>query len=412
MMSRVGSITQRYGITDNKMASELGLLIDLLKEFNCQATLPVTSTALARHQSLARKIQSEGIELAIHGYSHIDYSQLSLDQQIDHFQRARQIFERAEIKVSGFRCPYLRWNSDTISALSECGFTYDSSQALNWDIAKEWETDSFQKVLSFYGAESASLFLSAPSLVNGLVRIPYCLPDDEALVERFKLTNTTDMEKIWVTLLEKIYAAGELFTLGLHPERTSLCKNALRAVLMKARQLSPAVWIARLDEIAEWYTSLGKATFITNNQDDGQISIKISAPTRAIILSRSLNIQTEQKPWALGSHQILNNEFVIPGPCKPWIGLPLNRPESLEIFLRHQGFLVEISTEPSSFSYYFDQTTFEPKDERSLLASLEMEAIPLIRLGRWPDGAQAALAITGDVDAFTIWDYGLRIINR
>ena len=353
MMSRVGSITRRYGISNNKIASEVTQLIALLKEFDCHATLPVTATALARHQKLARRMQSEGIELAVHGYSHIDYSQLSLDQQIDHFQRARQIFEKAGVKVSGFRCPYLRWNSDTISALSECGFTYDSSQALNWDTAKEWETDSFQHVLSFYGAESASLFPSTPSLVNGLVRIPYCLPDDEALVERFKLSNTTDMEKIWVTMLEKIYAAGELFTLGLHPERTSLCKNALRAVLTKARQLTPTVWIARLDEIAEWYTVLGQASLITQIQDDGKISIKINAPSRAYIMSRSIDILTQQKPWTQGYHQILNNEFTIPNSGKPWIGLPPNRPESLELFLRHQGFLVEISTEATPFSYYF-----------------------------------------------------------
>lgn len=412
MLSRVESITRRYGINDNKMASELTQLIELLKEFDCQATLPVTSTALARHQSLARKIQSEGIELAVHGYSHIDYSQLSLDQQIDHFHRARHIFESAGVKVTGFRSPYLRWNSDTITALCECGFTYDSSPALNWDVAKEWETDSFQHVLSFYGAESASLFPSIPNTSNGLVRIPYCLPDDEALIERFKLTDKTDMEKIWLAMLDKIYTAGELFTLGLHPERVSLCKDALRAVLMKARRLSPSVWIARLDEIAEWYTALGKASLIVQNQDDGKVGIKIFAPPRAFIISRSVNIETQQKPWAHGYHQIFSNEFTIPNTGKPWIGLSPGCPASLELFLRHQGFLVEISTDPALFSYYFDQSIFKAEDERNLLSSLEMETKPLLRLGRWPDGAQAALAITGDVDAFTIWDYGMRILNR
>ncbi len=412
MLSRVGSITQRYGITHNKMASELIQLIELLKEFDCQATLPVTSTALARHQSLARKIQSEGLELAVHGYSHIDYSQLSLEQQIDHFQRARHIFENAGVKVTGFRSPYLRWNSDTITALCECGFTYDSSPALYWDVAKEWETDSFLHVLSFYGAEAASLYPSIPNIPKGLVRIPYCLPDDEALIERLNLSDKTDMEKIWLSMLNKIYTAGELFTLGLHPERVSLCKDALRAVLKQARRLSPSVWIARLDEIAEWYTALGQASFIAQYQDDGKIYIKIKKPSRAFIISRSVNIDVQQKPWAQGYHQILTSEFTISNSGKPWIGLPPSRPESLELYLRHQGFLVEISTEPASFSYFFDQASFKAEDERDLLSSLETGSKPLLRLGRWPDGAQAALSITGDVDAFTIWDYGMRIFNR
>jgi hypothetical protein len=84
----------------------------------------------------------------------------------------------------------------------------------------------------------------------------------------------------------------------------------------------------------------------------------------------------------------------------------------LELFLRHQGFLTELSSEPTQFSYYFDQTTFQPEDERSILTDLEDETKPLLRLGRWPEGAQAALAVTGDVDAFSLWDYGMRIFNR
>ena len=52
-----------------------------------------------------------------------------------------------------------------------------------------------------------------------MVSIPYCLPDDESLIERFKLTNKIEMTKIWLKLLEKIYEEGGLFTLGIHPER-------------------------------------------------------------------------------------------------------------------------------------------------------------------------------------------------
>ncbi len=412
MLSRVGSLTRRYGFTNKKMDSQLAQLIDLLREFDCQATLPVTATALARHTTLARKIQSEGIELAVHGFAHIDYSQLSLEQQIAHFHQARQIFENAGVKVTGFRSPYLRSNSDTVSALKDCGFSYDSSPALVWDVAKKRETDLFQHVISFYGAKSASNFPSIPQIDNGVVRIPYCLPDDEALIERLKLTNKTEMENIWLAMLENIYTAGELFTVGLHPERVSLCKDALRALLMKARQLSPRVWIARLDEVAEWYQELGKAFMIAQAQDEGGFNIKIHAPSRAVIFFRSMKIRASNKPWAKGYQQILSNEFIIPNTEKPWIGLPPQRPEPLELFLRHQGFLTEISTEPAQFSYYFDQTTFKPEDERTLLSTLEDENIPLLRLGRWPEGAQAALAVTGDVDAFTLWDYGMRIINR
>lgn len=412
MLSRVGSLINRYGFSDKKMNSQLTQLINILEEYSCQATLPVTATALARHKTLAQKIQSRGIELAVHGYTHIDYSQLSLEQQISHFQQARQIFEQAGVNVAGFRSPYLRSNSDTILALKECGFSYDSSPALVWDVAKEWESDSFRHVISFYGAASASRFPSIPKLNNGVVQLPYSLPDDEALVERFKLTNPTDMNHIWLAMLEEIYQVGELFVVGLHPERVSLCQEPLRALLRKARQLSPYVWIARLDEITEWYLALGEAIVMAQKKSDGGLQINIQAPSRAVILFRSIDIHSPNKPWANGYQQILSNEFTIPDKGKPWIGLSPQRPESLELFLRHQGFLTEISSEPAQFSYYFNQTTFQPDDERIILTALEDETKPLLRLGRWPEGAQAALAVTGDVDAFTLWDYGMRIVNR
>ena len=43
---------------------------------------------------------------------------------------------------------------------------------------------------------------------------------------------------------------------------------------------------------------------------------------------------------------------------------------------------------------------------------LETGRFPLLRLGRWPGGAKSALAVTGDVDALTIWDYALRFFGH
>jgi hypothetical protein len=47
-----------------------------------------------------------------------------------------------------------------------------------------------------------------------------------------------------------------------------------------------------------------------------------------------------------------------------------------------------------------------------MLVELNKSDISLLRLGRWPAAARSALAITGDIDAFTLWDYGRRILNN
>jgi hypothetical protein len=59
-----------------------------------------------------------------------------------------------------------------------------------------------------------------------------------------------------------------------------------------------------------------------------------------------------------------------------------------------------------------DQAQFAAEDKCLLLAQIEETDSPLVRLGRWPDGAQSALAVTGDIDALTLWDYGLRMIGK
>lgn len=210
-------------------------------------------------------------------------------------------------------------------------------------------------------------------------------------------------------MLDLIYQTGELFTLGLHPERTSVCKGALQALLTKAHSLSPSVWIARLDEIASWYIALGRATFDYRQENNNLYHISISAPAGATILLRSLKALTVTHPWAQGYHMVVEKEFILQSTVRPWIGLSPGSPASLERFLRHQGYLVEISSESTAYTYYLDRKSFNQLDERALLADLGCENLPLVRLSRWPNGARCGLAITGDVDALTIWDYGRRL---
>jgi hypothetical protein len=412
LLERARAIVGRYGLTSAKMEHALSLFANTLQQFECKATFPVTAVALARHSAITERYQAQGIEFAVHGLVHVDHTQLSLNDQRAHFRHARQIFERAGIHVTGFRCPYLRWNADTLTALSECGFTYDSSQALTWDVAGDFETDAYRHVLAFYGAQAAADCPSLPRLTDDVVRIPYCLPDDEALVERLQLTDSGAMTEIWLEMLHRIHDAGELFTLGLHPERIVPCQEALRAVLKRARSFSPAVWIARLDELATWWQALGEATFEVTQEVDGRSQLALKAPPEATVLIRAIEVEAPTQPWAHDYQRVPTNSFSFRGNRRPFIGLAPDSSPALRSFLRQQGYLVEIGADAQSYPFYIHRTGFTPHDERSLLAEIEKGDWPLVRLARWPGGAQSALCVTGDIDAFTLWDYGLRAWGR
>jgi hypothetical protein len=322
------------------------------------------------------------------------------------------LFEQAGIRATGFRCPYLRWNADLLAALGDCGFAYDGSQALAWDVVDGHKTDSYRHVLSFYGARSATDYPALPRITGDLVRVPYCLPDDEALVERLRLTESESMSEIWLEMLAHIHQAGELFTLNLHPERAGLCQNALRATLQRASALSPAVWIARLDEIVSWWRALEQATFDVTQEKNDRFRLIVKAPPRTVILTRAVEVEAPTQPWACGYQYVSANELLFRAHKRPFVGVSPDTPPALRQFLQQQGYLVEASIDAQAYSFYLQRTSFGPEDERPLLQSIEQGDWPLVRLSRWPEGAQSALSVTGDIDAFALWDYGLRLGNR
>lgn len=409
MLGRSRAIAHRYGLTAAKMDRALAVFTKVLSQYGATASIPATVSALSANPEIGQKYQAQGLELAIHGWQHCDYSQLSYADQLAHMRKSLDLFRKMGLRAAGFRAPYLRWNADTLTALRESGFTYDSSQALAWEVMGGIETPAYRRVLDFYRAEPAGERLALPALSEGLVRIPYCLPDDEALVERLRLADEAAMADIWLAMLERIYQNGELFTLGLHPERAPLCSGALAAVLKKARSLTPGVWIARLDEIAAWYLALGQTTFEIRQEGDALYHVGITAPERATVLARSLNVRAESQPWSQGYQTVAETAFSLQSGKRPLIGLSPDSPAFLEYFLRHQGYLVEKGADPEAYAYYLDRVTFTQQDERPLVAALEQGDFPLVRLSRWPDGARCALAVTGDIDAITLWDYGRRI---
>ena len=412
LVKRASAIGARYGLGLAKMDRTLQRFVDILQEFECGATFPITASVLARHGPIVEKYQARNIEFAIHGLFHVDYSQLSRNEQRKHLERSREIFEWARVPMAGFRSPYLRWNTDTLTAIASNDLSYDSSQAVHWDVVDRYRTDDYQHVLSFYRSRSAEDYPALPRQVGKLVQIPYCVPDDEALTERLKLSDTQAMSDIWLAILERTYDLGELFTLGLHPERIGLLQKPLTAVLAQARGLSPGVWIARLDEITRWWQARSQTTVEVVAEEGNMFHLTVQGPSGTTPLARNVEVKAPTEVSENGFDRVRATSFRVQASKRPFAGLSPDSDLALGDFLRQQGFWVETSPESRAYSTYLHHPSFTPEDERPLLKQLEQSEAPLIRLARWPDGARSALCVTGDIDAMTLWDYGLRALGR
>jgi peptidoglycan/xylan/chitin deacetylase (PgdA/CDA1 family) len=417
LSKRIWTIGKRCGLTVAQMARSLEQLSQVLQRFDCQATLPIPAVVLVRNSEVIQECQAQGMEIAVHGYSHVDYSQLAPEEQLLHLRRACEIFDSVGITASGFRAPYLRHGPDLWSSLEAAGFSYGSSQPILWDVL---DTESltpsayaaYQRAIAFYAPWRASERLSLPWLYDRVVEIPVSLPDDEILIDRLGGESGDLIEKGWLGILSRTYQQGELFTVQLHPERTALCVEGLSSVLAEARTLAPAVWITRLDEVAAWWRARAAATVDVEEAEDGFLRLSVTGPPGTTLLMRNVEIVGPAEPWADGCLQVASATCVVRAPCQPFVGVSPACPSAMISFLRQQGYIVQVSDRSQLYSIYLDRTEFAPQDERPLLAQIEENSEPLVRLNRWPNGARSALCVTGDIDALTIWDYGLRLLER
>lgn len=410
-LKRANDLRTRYGFSPGKIERQLNLFVKLLNQYQCGATFPITSVVLERNQETIGKYKNEDIEFAVHGYYHKDQTQLSSTEQESDFIRAKELFQKNGLRSLGFRSPYLRANKNTLEALKRTGYMYDGSPAVFFDVTGKYETESYQKALDFYQAVPSSKLPVLPYWENGLLRIPYCLPDDEALVERIRLNSEEIMSDIWLSMLAETYRFGELFTLGLHPERTSRCQKALSAVLKTARSLFPKVWIARLDDIANWWLGLKKTRIAVTESAQNHLTIKLDGPNGISLYTRGVDVLGPSLKWNDRYRIVDGNELNIHCEKRPFIGVPNETPISVINLLRQQGYIIEQTNTPEKYSYFIDRVQIYRENERSLVNEIENGDFPIVKIGRWPHGAQSALSVTGDIDAVTLYDYGLRLIG-
>jgi hypothetical protein len=412
-LRRGTSIVGRYGLTADRLARELQTFTDLARRYNARPTFPITAVVLERHPRLVQQLHAEGAEFCIHGYYHADHSALPLTVQRRQLETALQAFAKAHIPVRGFRGPYLRWNADTLTVLRDLGLDYDASQGLFWDVLPDAGPLAYRRVLDFYRAAPAAAQLALPTLRDGLVGLPYSLPDDEALIERLRLDSPTAQSALWLAILRRSLALGELFALGLHPERTSLLLQPLRAVLEAAVSQSPPVWLARLDEIAVWWRERAAVQIQLETREQGQFRVTVRGPRAATMLLRHAATPAPAMRWAEGYYQVMATSFEVNASAPPVVGLAPDVAPGVAEFLRDHGYLVTASTTGADCAYWVHSLpSFSSPDQRPLLDKIEASHEPLLKLSRWPNGARSALALTGDIDALTLWDYGLRFVER
>jgi len=211
-------------------------LLDILDRESVRATFYLCGLAAERNPAVARAIVERGHEPCGHQYRFVGYHTLSIEEQRRDIEACvRSIAETTGQRPVGFNT---KWGptAETRGLVADAGgFLYDS-MAFNDD------TPYYARI----GPQGR------PWLV-----VPYTLELNDARYWRGSLASVGDLEFAVREAFDRLYEEGSdcsrMMTVGFHarisgtPSRAGVLQRFLRYA--KARN----VWIARRDEIAQWW---------------------------------------------------------------------------------------------------------------------------------------------------------------
>ncbi len=400
LVRRSVQIATRFGPSPERMGGRFERFMDILDEYAIRPTFPMTALPMSRNPSFARRLLERGAELAVHAWSHIDLAALDLEGQRTHMGRAVELFRSCSVPFTGFRAPYLHWNEDTMRVVGEFQFRYSSNQTVWWDVLDRStmtpsQKEGMQRGQAFYRPLPVAEMRVLPFRRDGFVEIPVSLPDDEIPLDRMYIHDAGYLSEMWRRILDTSYQRGELFTLQLHPERIDFFAGALRGLLVDARSRKPRVWIATLDEIAQWWDAKARnrAQFV---REGDRFRVEVTACPGTTVVVRANGSERTQTPAV----------FVVESSARPCVGVaPGSSREALAV-LADLGYIVEVGERADGYAVHLGRV--ERHDFAAIDACrrvIEESRKPLVRFGVWPDACKSALSVTGDIDALTIWDF-------
>jgi len=417
---RVAQVVSRFSQGRKRFNRMISCLEKEFSNKNIRITFCVSANLLERHFDLIEKLRALGHPIAAHGYHHTKMTNYSKDQQLEILKRAHRVFSDLGVSVSGFRCPYLNFNQDTIEAFQSSAYLWTSQKFIFW---KNGLDGNVSRLFSLYSTTSATETLSLPQYRGKILEIPITAPDDEMLYERYRVRDVYRISKTWCDLFDQTYQHGELFHLLFHPERFGYIKDAILNLLKQVNTVQPAVWTPSLDELTKWWRQRMQIEYRLQPSASGGWDVWIKSPRESTILrkcpvrqqrfatesdSTETNIPIYKDYTALRRIErgTSGNRYPAGDQKKHVIGIAWSCPDNLVQFLREEGFLVERSANPQEYSLFMtgrDELTETGK--RALLEEIDACQQPLLRIWRWPHGARSALVISADVDAIDLRDF-------
>lgn len=105
-------------------------ILEAVKKENVKMTFNVTGRWAEKNEELLLKIKSEGHEIGNHGHRHLDYANLSYEENLEQIKTSKTIIENIiKEPTRFFQAPSGSFGDGTMKAANELGYT-----CIKWDI--------------------------------------------------------------------------------------------------------------------------------------------------------------------------------------------------------------------------------------------------------------------------------------
>ena len=406
------------GITSlrsGRTAQVLERYVQLTGEYGCLPTFPVTAALVERHPKLFLELHARGVDIALYGGAPLSRHQLTSTGQRALLQQAVAAFTKHRIPVTGYRGPHLEEVGPVSEMLVDLGFRYTSNRSLAWEVMdREQSTprdlERYHGLLRSSRAGDSATELSLPASAHGVVDLPMALPNDRVLADMLRQP-AGSAGSVWLRILQRVHRLGELMVVNLSPDRLPRYRQALEMVLSRAREYTPGVWVATMDEVARWWQDRQAVTLSLRHLGQNEYQLDAVGSDRLTLLVRQMANAGQHDLLYQGYRATRENSVRVESALRPCIGIGGGAPAWQSSVLRELGFVVEEGGDPATYELYFDtENSFD--NPRAMLAAIEGSDATLVRLGLWPESAACALCVTGEVPSAGPGNFIRRLAGR
>lgn len=110
------------------ITSGISEIISILDRQKIKATFFTTCDCIEKYPRIFNDLKKQGHEIAFHGYRHIRFDELSLQEKKEQIEKSVKIFKTIlKENPRGFRAPQHSIDNSTLRILNQNSFLYDSS---------------------------------------------------------------------------------------------------------------------------------------------------------------------------------------------------------------------------------------------------------------------------------------------